>query len=120
MQMSLRLRLRTWFRCAVLWLLNHQPFTQNDRNDNVKMGREGVEPSRCLHRRILSPLRLPIPPSPRRARQRILPYFEMLSKREALSLFRCIPSEREFNAPLSNGGAIISLNQKTPPTYFLF
>ena len=29
------------------------------------MGREGVEPSRCHHRRILSPLRLPIPPSPR-------------------------------------------------------
>ncbi len=31
----------------------------------IKMGREGVEPSRCFHRRILSPLRLPIPPSPR-------------------------------------------------------
>ncbi len=30
-----------------------------------EVGREGVEPSRCLHRRILSPLRLPIPPSPR-------------------------------------------------------
>ncbi len=30
------------------------------------VGREGVEPSRCHHRRILSPLRLPIPPSPRR------------------------------------------------------
>ena len=30
------------------------------RNDSLKMGREGVEPSRCLHRRILSPLRLPI------------------------------------------------------------
>jgi hypothetical protein len=29
------------------------------------MGREGVEPSQCFHRRILSPLRLPIPPSPR-------------------------------------------------------
>ncbi len=29
-----------------------------------KVGREGVEPSRCHHRRILSPLRLPIPPSP--------------------------------------------------------
>src|SRR5215213_8224968 len=35
------------------------------RNDILKMGREGVEPSWCLHRRILSPLRLPIPPSPR-------------------------------------------------------
>src|SRR5687768_3280274 len=35
------------------------------RNDVYKMGREGVEPSRCHHRRILSPLRLPIPPSPR-------------------------------------------------------
>ena len=49
------------------------------------MGREGVEPSQCHHRRILSPLRLPIPPSPRHAG--ILPYFEMLSNREALSLF---------------------------------
>ena len=28
------------------------------------MGREGVEPSRYHYRRILSPLRLPIPPSP--------------------------------------------------------
>ena len=28
------------------------------------VGREGVEPSQCLHRRILSPLRLPIPPPP--------------------------------------------------------
>lgn len=28
------------------------------------VGREGVELSQCLHRRILSPLRLPIPPSP--------------------------------------------------------
>ncbi len=30
----------------------------------LSVGREGVEPSRCHHRRILSPLRLPIPPSP--------------------------------------------------------
>ena len=30
-----------------------------------KVGRVGVEPTRCFHRRILSPLRLPIPPSPR-------------------------------------------------------
>ncbi len=30
------------------------------------VGREGVEPSRCHHRRILSPLRLPIPPPPQR------------------------------------------------------
>src|SRR5688572_13525942 len=29
------------------------------------VGREGVEPSRYHYRRILSPLRLPIPPSPR-------------------------------------------------------
>jgi hypothetical protein len=29
------------------------------------VGRVGVEPTWCLHRRILSPLRLPIPPSPR-------------------------------------------------------
>ena len=28
------------------------------------VGREGVEPSRYFYRRILSPLRLPIPPSP--------------------------------------------------------
>lgn len=28
------------------------------------MGREGVEPSRYHYRRILSPLRLPIPPHP--------------------------------------------------------
>lgn len=34
------------------------------RNDMMTMGREGVEPSRCRHRWILSPLRLPIPPSP--------------------------------------------------------
>ena len=26
------------------------------------IGRVGVEPTQCLHRRILSPLRLPIPP----------------------------------------------------------
>lgn len=31
---------------------------------SLQVGREGVEPSRCHHRRILSPLRLPIPPSP--------------------------------------------------------
>ncbi len=31
----------------------------------LRMGRVGVEPTRCFHRRILSPLRLPIPPSPR-------------------------------------------------------
>src|SRR5829696_5556013 len=30
------------------------------------VGREGVEPSRCYQRQILSLLRLPIPPSPRR------------------------------------------------------
>ena len=29
------------------------------------MGRVGLEPTRCHHRRILSPLRLPIPPPPR-------------------------------------------------------
>ena len=29
------------------------------------MGRVGVEPTQYLYRRILSPLRLPIPPSPR-------------------------------------------------------
>ena len=29
------------------------------------IGREGVEPTQCHHRRILSPLRLPIPPPPR-------------------------------------------------------
>ncbi len=28
------------------------------------VGRVGLEPTRCLHRRILSPLRLPIPPPP--------------------------------------------------------
>ena len=33
----------------------------------LKMGREGVEPSRCCHRQILSLLRLPIPPSPQTA-----------------------------------------------------
>lgn len=33
----------------------------------LPVGREGVEPSRCLHRRILSPLRLPIPPPPQKA-----------------------------------------------------
>lgn len=31
---------------------------------HIPVGREGVEPSRCHHRRILSPLRLPIPPPP--------------------------------------------------------
>ena len=30
-----------------------------------EVGRVGVEPTRYLYRRILSPLRLPIPPSPR-------------------------------------------------------
>ena len=30
------------------------------------VGREGVEPSQYHYRRILSPLRLPIPPSPQR------------------------------------------------------
>ena len=34
--------------------------------DMLCVGREGVEPSRCHHRRILSPLRLPIPPPPQR------------------------------------------------------
>ena len=29
------------------------------------VGPEGLEPSRCYHQRILSPLRLPIPPWPR-------------------------------------------------------
>ncbi len=33
---------------------------------HVAVGREGVEPSRCYQRQILSLLRLPIPPSPRR------------------------------------------------------
>ena len=28
------------------------------------VGTEGLEPSRCYHQRILSPLRLPIPPRP--------------------------------------------------------
>src|SRR6185436_2597346 len=31
------------------------------------VGREGVEPSRCYQRQILSLLRLPIPPSPRQS-----------------------------------------------------
>ena len=31
----------------------------------VNVGPEGLEPSRCYHQRILSPLRLPIPPWPR-------------------------------------------------------
>ena len=35
------------------------------RQTSISVGREGVEPSRCHHRRILSPLRLPIPPPPR-------------------------------------------------------
>jgi hypothetical protein len=30
----------------------------------VLVGRVGVEPTQCLHRGILSPLRLPIPPPP--------------------------------------------------------
>ena len=31
---------------------------------DLQMGRVGLEPTRCRHRRILSPLRLPIPPPP--------------------------------------------------------
>ncbi len=31
----------------------------------ILVGREGFEPTRCRHRRILSPLRLPVPPPPR-------------------------------------------------------
>ena len=44
----------------------HAPLLKR-RSTGSLMGREGVEPSRCHHRRILSPLRLPIPPSPRHA-----------------------------------------------------
>ena len=37
---------------------------RNEARPNLKtIPGEGVEPSRCRHRRILSPLRLPIPPS---------------------------------------------------------
>ena len=36
------------------------------------VGREGVEPSRCCHRQILSLLRLPIPPSPQRCNSTII------------------------------------------------
>ena len=36
-------------------------------NKPYLVGREGVEPSRCHHRRILSPQRLPIPPPPQLA-----------------------------------------------------
>ena len=39
------------------------------------VGREGVEPSQYHYRRILSPLRLPIPPSPRRVQF----YYKFLS-----------------------------------------
>ena len=37
---------------------------KRDRQRSL-VGRVGVEPTQCLHRRILSPLRLPIPPPPR-------------------------------------------------------
>lgn len=30
----------------------------------LRVGRVGLEPTRCHHRRILSPLRLPVPPPP--------------------------------------------------------
>lgn len=32
---------------------------------NWMVGKKGLEPSRCCHHRILSPMRLPIPPLPR-------------------------------------------------------
>ena len=34
------------------------------KTDQYTVGRVGVEPTQCLHRGILSPLRLPIPPPP--------------------------------------------------------
>ncbi len=47
----------------ILYLItNHSEILP--RFSHCFVGREGVEPSRCHHRRILSPLRLPIPPSP--------------------------------------------------------
>ena len=43
---------------------------RNEARPNLKtIPGEGVEPSRCRHRRILSPLRLPIPPSGQIVRQ---------------------------------------------------
>ncbi len=45
------------------------------------VGREGVEPSQCLHRRILSPLRLPIPPPP----QQIL-FYLTIQQRQGFTL----------------------------------
>ena len=35
------------------------------------MGTTGLEPVRCFHQRILSPLRLPIPPCPRKIKMEV-------------------------------------------------
>ena len=68
-QMSLRATGGSEAISSNLGLLRNLRFVSAwcSRNDSEKMGREGVEPSRCYHRQILSLLRLPIPPSPRHA-----------------------------------------------------
>jgi hypothetical protein len=56
---------------AVTWAAAAPPIETNALNKNKKpdngrvrmVPRGGIEPPRCCHRRILSPLRLPIPPS---------------------------------------------------------
>ena len=52
------------------------------------VGREGVEPSQYHYRRILSPLRLPIPPSPR---QVIFYYktFYLINKKQIVKMTIC-------------------------------
>src|ERR1051325_3819940 len=69
--------------CCILEKVKPVSSCGNEKHRSF-VGREGVEPSRCYQRQILSLLRLPIPPSPRRIC--ILPYFEILSSLDALSL----------------------------------
>ena len=63
------------------------------RNDMLKMGREGVEPSRCYQRQILSLLRLPIPPSPRQ----LLLYSTLISSRLELLRIHCYNVDYVYN-----------------------
>ncbi len=46
------------------------------------VGRVGLEPTRCHHRRILSPLRLPVPPPPRG----LFILYPIISTRQAFNL----------------------------------
>ncbi len=56
------------FSVIISWYY-HKKQTPVSFETRVLVGRVGVEPTRYKYRRILSPLRLPIPPSPQAVRE---------------------------------------------------